>query len=987
MGGSLPFVGRAREAVRLRQLLAEAPTVVVHGLPGCGASRLVREVTQQMTAHVVFVSCHHGDTMEPLLARIERGLQCTSGRLAQRLTETEVVLVLDQAHRLKAEVTAAILAMLAPPPLAFGRLVLTAHDALANPMTLPSTTLQLEGLSENDTLELFDVLTAQFGPVDVANVERDLWLQTRGLPAAVLGWFAAQRIARSDDAPLQDAVVARLAVLRLPIPVAAVPSLMPDTAPAAVMQALQEAVAQQRLEIGPGDVVRARVALPGADESVRAAHRAAVVWWQSQAATMDALTGCEELATHLLALAEAEPALAQLLAAEPLAHAHGGATLLLALASVWHARAESVAVCEFALRICVYARRMHDARLWLQRLRRLRELAPGKRDQGEPYESLLALVATGQLAAAKRQIGEPTAQTAWLALELDQLQGAGGALTPVALNTAHGVEDGSATGRDTLLPEGADGALLVAWVARLAFARGEAAAVGVAEAAIARCVGHAAAQGPALRLQALVVRGLLAQGRVGEANTRLHAMVRGLMFVVDPLAHDGYAHAQAQVFATQGNLRSAGDTLRALMTEQRVRGDELAAVNTELALAEVELLRGHVVGAAELATVVRTSTARMGCEPWRQRAELILAQVELLELRADKALARMHALQAAQLGAWHETMRSVASAQALALLGRHGEAQHAALDLAARLDDAPLALARGEIALAMGDMGEARDQLTKALELGERVGRKLIVVQALALLARVHLGRGDRTVARACATRAAREAATTEQAHARCTALLALAALARIDDETATGVAYARDAAELAAAAGLPAQRFVAYAALDALSGPEAVADPAAPSAANLAPAAFDLCGKMLAELGLTSQRPFALVDATGATSEVVDASPEMLQLAKRALAVDGVRESIWRQGQELADLRRRSLLKKLLFLFASSPGQIFTKEAIVSAVWNVEYHPLRHDAALFTNIMRIRRLLGDDGSEIIRVVDDGYRFVPPPDFVFVFAR
>jgi hypothetical protein len=34
--------------------------------------------------------------------------------------------------------------------------------------------------------------------------------------------------------------------------------------------------------------------------------------------------------------------------------------------------------------------------------------------------------------------------------------------------------------------------------------------------------------------------------------------------------------------------------------------------------------------------------------------------------------------------------------------------------------------------------------------------------------------------------------------------------------------------------------------------------------------------------------------------------------------------------------------------------------------------------------MMRIRRLLGDDGSEIIRATEDGYRFVPPPDFLFV---
>ncbi|MBT8493163.1 MAG: helix-turn-helix domain-containing protein, partial [Deltaproteobacteria bacterium] len=92
----------------------------------------------------------------------------------------------------------------------------------------------------------------------------------------------------------------------------------------------------------------------------------------------------------------------------------------------------------------------------------------------------------------------------------------------------------------------------------------------------------------------------------------------------------------------------------------------------------------------------------------------------------------------------------------------------------------------------------------------------------------------------------------------------------------------------------------------------------------------------------------------------------------------------IIRGGKQIADLRRRSLLKRLLFLFASEPQRTFSKEEIVQTVWNVDYHPLRHDAALFTNIMRIRRLLGKDGADLIRVTEDGYRFVPPKDFIYV---
>ena len=100
----------------------------------------------------------------------------------------------------------------------------------------------------------------------------------------------------------------------------------------------------------------------------------------------------------------------------------------------------------------------------------------------------------------------------------------------------------------------------------------------------------------------------------------------------------------------------------------------------------------------------------------------------------------------------------------------------------------------------------------------------------------------------------------------------------------------------------------------------------------------------MLCDLGLTTARPYRVVGAGGEESFVADASPGVLRMDERNLAVDSVREVIIRDGAQIADLRRRSLLKRLLFLFASSPGKTFAKEEIVETVWNVEYHPLRHD-------------------------------------------
>jgi len=367
----------------------------------------------------------------------------------------------------------------------------------------------------------------------------------------------------------------------------------------------------------------------------------------------------------------------------------------------------------------------------------------------------------------------------------------------------------------------------------------------------------------------------------------------------------------------------------------------------------------------------------------------VVAAIDLMELRLDAALPRLEELHGSPaLDAAAAAHVAVLLAAARALSGqRQGAIELAQNAGAESRDELDRRLAAAEVALAAGDVGLALEIARDTAVLAERAHRTIELASALVIVSRLELARGDRGNARAAATRAAREAAAAGLVRVRVHALLALSALARDDDDASSAVSYARDASELALHAGLPVERLVAHAALDAISGHEAVADPSAPSAATMAPSAIEGAARLLTDLGLTAQRPFRVIDAEGVPSDVADANPEILRLPARALAVDGVREVIWRHGAELADLRRRSLLKRLLFLFASAPGKVFSKEAIVQAVWNVEYHPLRHDAALFTNIMRIRRLLGEDGSEIIRVTEDGYRFVPPRDFLFVIPR
>ena len=123
---------------------------------------------------------------------------------------------------------------------------------------------------------------------------------------------------------------------------------------------------------------------------------------------------------------------------------------------------------------------------------------------------------------------------------------------------------------------------------------------------------------------------------------------------------------------------------------------------------------------------------------------------------------------------------------------------------------------------------------------------------------------------------------------------------------------------------------------------------------------------------------------------------PYWVKAAGECLTRDGRRlgVAVWGWGRDRAAAgheaagRLQRLLERIRrgepFPPAYAYGSRPRREEIVQTVWGVEYHPLRHDAALFTNIMRIRRLLGRDGAELIRVGEDGYRFTPGRDFLFV---
>src|SRR5262249_36767730 len=129
--------------------------------------------------------------------------------------------------------------------------------------------------------------------------------------------------------------------------------------------------------------------------------------------------------------------------------------------------------------------------------------------------------------------------------------------------------------------------------------------------------------------------------------------------------------------------------------------------------------------------------------------------------------------------------------------------------------------------------------------------------------------------------------------------------------------------------------------------------------------------------------QPYTIVGSDGIKRGAAEDDPRIANLSHRSLAVDGVREVVWRDGREIP-IRRRLLLRKCILLFAQSPGVTFSKEDVVRSVWGVEYHPLRNDAALFTSVMRVRRMLGDAGGNVLKSSEGGYCLVTPEDFCCV---
>jgi hypothetical protein len=1024
--GPVPFVGRQPELTELKQHLAIVSLVSLHGPLGSGKTRLVAELAPGLGAPCTLIECHPGDRASALRSRAERALRCVPGTLAQTLTQQSRVLVIDDIHHLRTDEATSLLAPLLLGPTALGRVVVVGRDPLTAAVGSAIAEIELHGLDGDAAAQLWANLEETYGEAQGFDAALS---RTRGMPLALRREFARARFGAGAwdiatlDPPARAALEA-LAILRSPVAPAAVAHLAPGVE---IEAALTGLIARQLVDsIGDGrvvvhEVVRVEVLGHMSTEdkqrlsstaaqlvaSTAAASTGPRLAWQAgddgAFGAMDQITRVREVVWHWLAAGSRDAAADALLADRELAARSGGAgefeSLLDALGDQPRRRPDSrpdllIGQAERAALEPERARMLAALRIEIAvrggRYTEAFERASAAPGAVAPLLHAELTLASGDAAAARRALtslvgtADPSDRARAVAMlaELELLAGKPDAAAAqlAALGDLSSAEP-LARARVHLA------------AARLDEYEGRVAAM---RSALARAHGACKSVPVCLEsseLSAVVdarrAVGLAREGRLVEATTALDAADAAARDLDAVAVADEVLAARALVARRRGDSAVAASLLQDVVRARRERGDELGALRAELDLAELEIVRGQPAIAAELASAAMASSVRRELGHLAARGGAVVAAIDLLELRLEAALPRLEELHGQPaLDAASAAQVAVLLATARALSGQRAGAVELAQNAGAESrDELDRRLAGAEVALAAGDVGMALELARDTAVLAERAHRTIELASALVVVARLELARGDRGNARAAASRAAREAAAAGLVRVRVHALLALCALARDDDDASSAVAYARDASELALAAGLPVERLVAHAALDAIAGQEAVADPSAPSAATMAPSAIEGAARLLTDLGLTAQRPFRVIDAEGVPSDVADANPEILRLSGRALAVDGVREVIWRHGQELADLRRRSLLKRLLFLFASAPGKVFSKEAIVQAVWNVDYHPLRHDAALFTNIMRIRRLLGEDGSEIIRVTEDGYRFVPPRDFLFVIPR
>lgn len=78
-------------------------------------------------------------------------------------------------------------------------------------------------------------------------------------------------------------------------------------------------------------------------------------------------------------------------------------------------------------------------------------------------------------------------------------------------------------------------------------------------------------------------------------------------------------------------------------------------------------------------------------------------------------------------------------------------------------------------------------------------------------------------------------------------------------------------------------------------------------------------------------------------------------------LVFDQTSNSVIERKKGRIDFKNQFILLDMLKLFLKSPGEVYSKEALVKAVWKQEYDPSVHDNKIYVTIKRLRQLIEPD--------------------------
>ena len=981
-----PFIGRAAELAALGEEARWARFLVVRGGDGVGKTRLAAELCADPrrlgATRAAAVKVERGDRLATVSARAERALGVWPGGLGDALATQAALLVLDDAHLLGDDARRVGHFVSARGA---GRVVVLTRETwpgAAEP--LARADFLLEGLDERDALALWAHFDEISGEVERAAFDR-AFLRSRGYPAALAREHARARLGLDawDGAGLSERARRALEVFAVfagPLSPAGAAALDPAAGAEETVLAELAACHVVTPHVAPrpgfpeaqpdGLLVAARAAaeraLAGMSPDRRAAlERASAELWACESAG-DPVDNLRRVVRHYLAAGDAGQAADILATGFRRALARGGAEDLDALIREVDALGAGNATLRAArFEIARRAGRVAEAL-------ELAEREVGGDTVVDPVELARLYLRAGEVETAAEMLASHCDDA-----DADVRGEAAAALSELRLleDDPQGARDlaGRAFARDRA---GLSGPARASLHRALASVEAHEGCYASARANLARAAG-AACEAPvaAARVELSRARCLTFEGRVGEAAAALDSALSAAAELGDvALAQEARA-AFAIAHATRGERAEAERALRNQLAWRRSICDELGVLEAEVALAEVALARGDLAAAREHARVSAEAAGERELWALARRARIVLAAAAAEASPGERAWEEL----SVQAGAARQQAAKVRALAYLAL-SKASAGEATAADLAALTDDVDVARAQTRLALARGARSEAEAAARQTLLAAERLRRGDEATSAIAVLARLSLAQGDRDRAASRAHRALARARERCLPRAHATALLVASALAREEGDGSEALRLAREAASAANGAGLPALESAARQAVRGLSGQGR----ASSSDQEASEVAAGLAAGLLLDVGLTARCPYRIVFASGEGRRAADSTPERLDFASRSLVIDAVSQAVWRKGEKRADLRRRSLLRRLLYLFATNPGRGFSKEQIVERVWEVEYHPLRHDAALFTNIMRARRLLGEDGAELLKVTEAGYAFTPADDFLYI---